>query len=177
MADRPLRNLELKARYADHASAETVLQKLGATREWSLRQVDTYFVVPHGRLKLREQESRDVAELIAYERPNETTVRASNYLLVPIPDPAALKSALTRTLGVRVVVAKRRTLWLWHNVRVHLDQVESLGAFLEFEAVLASSDESDEPSRERLGQLTRALDIRDEDRIAGSYSDLLESGA
>jgi predicted adenylyl cyclase CyaB len=60
-------------------------------------------------------------------------------------------------------------------VRIHLDQVESLGAFLEFEAVLASSDESDKPSRERLDHLTRALEIRDEDRIAGSYSDLLEA--
>lgn len=177
MADRPSRNLELKARYADHANAESVLQKLGATREWSLRQVDTYFVVPQGRLKLREQEGRAVAELIAYDRPNETAVRASDYQLVPIPDPASLKLALTRTLGVRVIVAKRRTLWLWHNVRIHLDQVESLGTFLEFEAVLASADEPDKPSRERLDHLTRALEIGDEDRIAGSYSDLIEARA
>ena len=175
MTDRPSRNLELKARYADHASAEAKLQKLGATREWSLRQVDTYFVVPRGRLKLREQQGRAVAELIAYDRPNETAVRASDYQLVPVPDPAALKLALTRTLGVRVVVAKRRTLWMWHNVRIHLDQVESLGTFLEFEAVLPSPDEPDGPSRERLDQLTGLLHISDADRIGGSYSDLLES--
>jgi predicted adenylyl cyclase CyaB len=175
MTDRPSRNLELKARYADHASAKTVLQSLGASHEWSLRQVDTYFVVPRGRLKLREQEGRAVGELIAYDRPNETAVRASDYELVPVADPAALKSALARTLGVRVVVTKRRTLWTWHNVRIHLDQVESLGTFLEFEAVLDSPDEPDGPSRERLDQLTRLLQIRDEDRIAGSYSDLLES--
>jgi predicted adenylyl cyclase CyaB len=175
MTDRPSRNLELKARYPNHASAETVLAKLGATREWSLRQVDTYFVVPRGRLKLREQEGRSEAQLIAYDRPNEIAVRASDYQLVPVPDPAALKSALTRTLGVRVVVAKRRTLWMWHNVRIHLDEVESLGTFLEFEAVLASPDEPDAASRERLDQLIELLQIRDEDRIAASYSDLLES--
>jgi predicted adenylyl cyclase CyaB len=174
---RPSRNLELKARYVDHVGAETVLEKLGATREWSLRQVDTYFVVPRGRLKLREQEGRDAAELIAYDRPNETAVRASDYQLVSVSDPIALKLALTRTLGVRVVVAKQRTLWMWHNVRIHLDHVESLGTFLEFEAVLASPDEPEGPSRERLNQLTCALQIRDEDRIAASYSDLLESRA
>jgi predicted adenylyl cyclase CyaB len=173
----PRRNLELKARYADHAAAEGALQNLGAKREWSLRQVDTYFVVPHGRLKLREQEGRDAAELIAYDRPNATAVRASDYQLVPVPDPAMLKSALARSLGIRVVVAKRRTLWMWHNVRIHLDQVESLGTFLEFEAVLASPDEPDGPSRERLDQLTRALHVRDDGRIAASYSDLLESRA
>jgi predicted adenylyl cyclase CyaB len=126
-------------------------------------------------LKLREQEGRDVAELIAYERANETAIRASNYQLVPVPDPRALKAALTRTLGVRVVVEKQRTLWMWHNVRIHLDQVESLGTFPEFEAVLASPDEPEAVSRERLDQLTRVLGIRDEDRIAASYSDLLES--
>jgi predicted adenylyl cyclase CyaB len=177
MTDRPARNLELKARCADPARAETVLRELGATREWSLRQVDTYFVVPRGRLKLREQEGRAVAELIAYDRPNVIAVRASDYQLVPVPDPAPLKSALTRTLDVRVVVAKQRTLWMWHNVRIHLDHVESLGTFLEFEAVLESPDEPDGRSRERLGQLTRLLRIRDEDRIAVSYSDLLESRA
>jgi predicted adenylyl cyclase CyaB len=175
MSDRRSRNLELKARCADHAHAETVLGELGATREWSLRQVDTYFVAPRGRLKLREQEGRAVAELIAYDRPNEAAVRASDYQLVAVPDPAALKSALARALGIRVVVAKQRTLWMWHNVRIHLDRVESLGTFLEFEAVLASPDEPDGPSRERLDQLTRVLRIRDEDRIAVSYSDLLES--
>jgi predicted adenylyl cyclase CyaB len=154
---------------------EAVLAQSRATREWSLRQVDTYFVVPRGRLKLREQEGRAVAELIAYDRPNEAAVRASDYQLVPIPDPASLKLALTRTLGVRVVVAKRRTLWLWHNVRVHLDEVDSLGTFLELEAVLSSPDEAEGVSRERLNQLTHSLRIREEDRIAVSYSDLLES--
>ena len=52
MSDRRSRNLELKARCADYAHAETVLGELGATREWSLRQVDTYFVAPRGRLNV-----------------------------------------------------------------------------------------------------------------------------
>jgi predicted adenylyl cyclase CyaB len=176
MTDRPARNLELKARLRDVAAVEPLLRELGGARQWSLRQVDTYFNVSHGRLKLREQEGRDVAELIAYDRANEIEVRASDYQLVPVPDPAALKCALTRTLGVRVVVAKRRTLWLWHNVRIHLDHVDGLGTFLEFEAVLATPDESEAPSRERLDQLTRALNVDDADLLAGSYSDLIVGG-
>jgi adenylate cyclase class IV len=165
----------LKARCADHTNAEKVLAELGATHQWSLRQVDTYFAAPRGRLKLREQDGGSAAaELIAYDRPNETGVRASDYQLVAVPDPAALKLALAGALGIRVVVSKQRTLWMWHNVRVHLDRVESLGTFLEFEAVLACPAGPQGSSRDRLDQLGRLLRIRDEDRIAVSYADLLE---
>src|SRR3954462_654179 len=142
MPDQPSRNLELKARCPDPARVTEILTELGARHEWVKRQVDTYFHVPRGRLKLREQDAKP-AELIAYDRANETDVRASDYQIVLIPDPATLISALTRTLGVRVVVAKRRTLSLWHNVRIHLDEVERLGSFLEFEAVI--SPEHPEP--------------------------------
>ena len=168
----PARNLELKARCADHVAAERALATLpSATREWIKRQVDTYFHAPRGRLKLREADGQP-AELIAYERPDNPDFRESAYHLVPVPDPAALQTALAAALGVRVVVDKRRTLYLWHNVRVHLDVVGGLGTFLEFEAVLRTpEDEAASPGR--LAQLAELLGIRDADRISQSYSDIL----
>ena len=171
----PSRNLELKARCADLARAARLAEGLGARREWTKRQTDTYFHVLRGRLKLREQDGNP-AELIAYERPDEADVRASDYQIVTVPDPAALTSALARVLGVRVVVAKRRTLYLWHNVRIHLDEVDGLGTFIEFEAVLRTP-EDEVASPGLLVGLTHALGIVDADRVGSSYSDLLDSGA
>jgi predicted adenylyl cyclase CyaB len=167
----PNRNLELKARCPDLPRAAGAALAIGATREGLLEQVDTYFQFPHGRLKLRETTGRGGAELIAYERANDTAVRGSDYYVIPIAEPAAMKAALTKRLGVRGTVSKRRELLLWHNVRIHLDDVAGLGTFLEFEAVISPTDD-EHVSRERLARLTGALAIRDDDRIAVSYSDL-----
>jgi predicted adenylyl cyclase CyaB len=165
------RNIELKARCTDLARAEKAAQSLGATSHGVLVQTDTYFHVIHGRLKLREIEGRG-AELIRYERADKTDFRASDYDVVPVANPAELKAALGRALGVRGEVHKRRLLYLWQNVRIHLDDVRDLGTFIEFEAVLeADADESE--SLERLKTLAERLAVRDDDRIAQSYSDLL----
>jgi predicted adenylyl cyclase CyaB len=134
-------------------------------------QVDTYFAARRGRLKLREVDD-ERAELIAYERPDRVDVRASSYRVVPVAAPAALAAALAAALGVRGKVVKRREIYLWENVRIHIDRVEGLGAFLEFEAVIGESD-GDEVSRQRLETLSERLGIRSEDTVTGSYSDLL----
>ena len=167
-----MRNLELKSRCPNLAAAERAAQTLGATFQWTKSQTDTYFHVRRGRLKLREADGQ-TAELIAYERPDHPEFRESAYHLVPVPDAHRLKAALTTSLGVRVVVAKQRTLYLWHNVRIHLDAVDDVGTFLEFEAVLSTPDD-DIQSPARLARLTEVLGVRDEDRVSRSYSDLLD---
>ena len=169
------RNLELKARCPDLARVARLATDLGAIQQWTKHQTDTYFRVPHGRLKLREFDDERGAELIGYERPDHAAARQSAYRVVPVSDPAALKATLAGALGVRVVVAKQRTLYTWHNVRIHLDVVETLGSFIEFEAVLESAaDEAASPAR--LAQLAKTLCVADSDRVAASYADLLEHG-
>ena len=73
---------------------------------------------------------------------------------------------------MRGVVAKHRHIWLWQNVRIHLDQVEGLGKFVEFEAVITSVDE-ETAAPAQLSQLSQLLSIRPEDQLAPSYADLL----
>src|SRR5262249_28670610 len=129
-------------------------------------------VAPHGRLKLREI-AGEPAVLIWYSRPDVGTARFSDYVLCPVTDVATLKAALASAMGVRCEVRKRREILLWHNVRIHLDEVAQLGTFVEFEAVLGPGD--DEPTAHaRLAQLTEAMGLQEEERIAGAYADLLE---
>ena len=170
--DAPRRNIELKSKCPDLARAREAALHLGAREAGVLEQTDTYFHCTSGRLKLRETAGRP-AELIAYARSDEPDVRASAYHLVPVADPGPLKRALAAALGVRVVVIKRRRLLLWHNVRIHLDEVRGIGSFVEFEAVMGEG--ADEPTAyERLATLAEALQLRTEDRISTSYSNLLE---
>jgi adenylate cyclase class IV len=166
----PHQNLEMKFRCpALEAARSAVLQLVG--RPLLERQTDTFFRVPYGRLKLREIYGQP-AVLIWYDRPNQTEARISSYHLMPMPDPVALKAALTAALGVRGVVRKRREIYLWHNVRIHLDEVADLGTFIEFEAVL-SKGEDESTAQERLGFLCRLLDISAADHVGVAYADLL----
>ena len=166
-----MRNLELKARDPDPpASLERALA-LGAADEGEIDQRDTYFSRARGRLKLREQQPGG-AELIAYRRDDEPGARESHYRRVGVAEPAALGQALEAALGTLVVVTKRRRLLIWEDVRIHLDRVEGLGAFLELEAV-APADSDLEPERRRLERLRSELGIEDAALVAGSYSDLL----
>ena len=165
------KNIELKARCASLDDVRSHCIRMGAKAQGTLVQIDTYFHATHGRLKLREING-ETAELIAYDRPNEVGFRTSEYLVAPVLDPVTIKAALACALGLRGVVRKRRDLFLWHNVRIHLDDVENLGTFVEFEAVLSANDD-DPASRDRLHKLQSELRITPEDRVAGSYSDLL----
>jgi predicted adenylyl cyclase CyaB len=165
------RNLEIKARHAGLAAARDSVARLGARASGVETQTDTYFRVANGRLKLREIEGQP-AVLIWYDRPDHQGTRDSTYYLVPMSDAAGMKSALTAALGVRGEVRKRRDIYLWHNVRIHLDEVAGLGNFVEFEAVL-SPEEDEATSRARLEQLCRTLGIFSSNHLATSYADLL----
>lgn len=164
------RNVELKARIGSLDAARTVCRQFArfAANE---RQTDTYFACSRGRLKLRER-APEPAQLVAYSRADAATPRASDYWLVPAPDPTALKAALASTLGVLVVVEKEREVFLHRNVRIHLDRVAGLGEFIEFEAVLSSGD--DETAAAALvAELAERLQIDPCANVDGSYSDLL----
>jgi homotetrameric cytidine deaminase len=166
----PRRNVEIKARDADPGRTLERALALGAADEGILTQRDTYFAGARGRLKLREQEPGG-AQLIAYARPDTEQARTSAYRLADVGDPEALREALDAALGTRVVVDKRRHLLLWEGVRIHLDEVEGLGAFVELEGV--APPESDlAREHERVAHLRDELGIDDPIRV--SYSDMIE---
>jgi predicted adenylyl cyclase CyaB len=171
MVQSPRQNLEIKVRPANLSWAKETVLRLGARPLPVEIQIDTYFRAPVGRLKLREILG-DRSVLIYYDRPGDDEVLTSSYYLLSVADPALLKTMLAGALGIRGVVRKRREIYLWHNVRIHLDLVDGLGSLLELEAVL-SADHGEEVSGKRLAVLRRELKIRPEDCVSASNVDLL----
>jgi predicted adenylyl cyclase CyaB len=136
-----------------------------------LQQQDTFFAAGRARLKLRMQGAE--AELIAYRRQDVPDVRGSEYQLYRTENPAGLLATLTHALGVAGKVVKQRDLYLFRSTRIHLDQVEGLGSFVELETVM--SDQSEGEARAELEELARALGLGDEERVAEPYVALLEA--
>jgi predicted adenylyl cyclase CyaB len=165
------RNIELKARLTDPGAARRVAERLCVGEAEVQRQTDTYFDCARGRLKLREIEGVG-AQLIWYERPDQAEPKGSDYLLTPIPEPGVLRQALASALGIRGVVRKTRRIYLLQNVRIHLDEVDGLGSFLEFEAVLDSQTD-DAAGRRQVEELRRQFGIAAGDLLTGSYGDML----
>ena len=166
------RNIEIKARIP---SVEALLAKavpLGDGPAQRLEQDDTFFRVPQGRLKLR-QFADGSGELIHYDRPDSAQAKASDYVRVPAPDPAALREALARGLGVLGRVRKQRWLVLAGPTRIHLDRVEGLGDCMELEVVLQPG-QSDAEGSAIAEQLMRALGLAQAERLSGAYLDLLD---
>lgn len=167
-------NVELKARDVDPDATAARCAALGAEDRGLLVQRDTYFAARRGRLKLRESRD-DGSELIAYRRPDALEAEQSSYIRADASDPDTLREALERALGTTVVVSKRRRLFIWENVRIHLDDVDGLGTFLELEAVIAPDGGDLEAARENVARLRSELQIADDALVAGGYSDMLLS--
>jgi predicted adenylyl cyclase CyaB len=165
------RNVEIKARVASIDAVLPRARVLAPHDAEPIAQDDTFFRVPHGRLKLREfADGR--AELIHYHRADTPDAKLSDYRRVAVPDAAALREALQRALGTLGRVRKRRWLLLVGQTRIHLDRVEGLGDFVELEVVLR--DEQSEHEGVRIADmLMHELGLQQAERIAGAYLDLL----
>ncbi|OGS46427.1 MAG: hypothetical protein A3K66_04385 [Euryarchaeota archaeon RBG_16_67_27] len=171
MASEPKRLVELKARYEDHGKARALLA--GADRVGTFSQTDTYFVLGERRLKVRSVKGRVDGQLVYYERPDAASVKDSVVLLADVPVAEAVRDILGRVLPVQAEVRKTREIYRYQGVQVHLDAVDGLGRFIEFEKVIASDAERDE-GRRQLESLRAYFQIPEEDLMASSYSDLLE---
>ena len=165
------RNIEIKARIDRVEAVLPQARALAGSEPELILQDDTFFKVPHGRLKLREFADGS-AELIHYHRPDHGDTRASDYVRVAVPDPAALREALARACGAAGRVRKQRWLLMAGATRIHLDRVEGLGDFIELEVVLIDS-QTDAYGSAVAEALMQSLGLARAGRIAGAYLDLL----
>jgi adenylate cyclase len=165
------RNIEIKARID---SVEALAPRVAALADQGpveITQDDTFFPCGRGRLKLRAFPAGD-GQLIYYQRPNQTGPKESFFVISPTAAPDSLRDALSLAYGRAGRVRKRRILYLVGRTRVHLDRVEDLGDFLEFEVVLAEAEQS-ERGVEEARRLMAALGVDLGQLIEGAYVDLL----
>jgi predicted adenylyl cyclase CyaB len=164
-------NIELKARDIDPARTRALAKHISDAPAVELKQEDTFFSCPNGRLKLRRI-SPAHNELIFYRRPDVAETKQSDYLIAPVTAPESLAAVLTAACGNFRTVVKTRWLFQVGQTRIHLDEVEGLGSFIELEVVLLEG----QPPQEGhciARELMARLGIRDGDLVEGAYADLL----
>lgn len=166
-----LRNYEFKARAADLHSLEQKLLELHPVYIGEDHQIDTYFNVPKGRLKLREGNIENA--LIYYERPDTSNAKPSDIILYKHIPETSLKEILVRTNGIRVVVDKRRKIYFIENVKFHFDKVNELGTFVEVEAIDENGQRAMEKLEEQCKRYFTFFDLKESDYVNKSYSDLI----
>ena len=165
------RNIEIKARVSDLPALRRRVESMADRGPTLIEQEDTFFHCPSGRLKLRCFSDGE-GELIFYQRPDADGPRESQYFISATPDSKSLTTVLTHAYGVRGVVCKRRMLFWIGQTRIHLDEVEDLGTFLELEVVL-EEHQSTTDGIEIARKLMNDLDVTESALVPQAYIDLL----
>jgi adenylate cyclase class 2 len=164
-------NFEFKARARNVDRLEEKLLGLNPKFIGEDHQIDTYFNVERGRLKLRQGNIEN--SLIYYEREDSAAARSSKILLYRhAPDPA-LKEILSKILGIWVIVDKRRRIYFLDNVKFHFDRLDGLGTFVEVEAIDRDGSIGIEELQKQCRRYAHFFGITNSDCVSESYSDLI----
>jgi len=164
-------NIEIKAKCDDHEKIRQILKSRNADFKGIKHQIDTYFKVNNGRLKLREDNAENF--LVFYEREDKAGPKQSDVILFKSDLDSSLKEILLKSLGVLVVVDKQREIYSLENVKFHIDIVKNLGTFMEIEAIDSDGSLGKEKLLEQCQNYLNLFGILKSDLISVSYSDLL----
>lgn len=166
-----IQNIEIKARCHNPDAIRDILQKHNADFIGTDHQIDIYFQVPQGRLKLRKGSIEQ--KLIFYQRNNQKGPKSSDIHLVPAAHPQKMQALLESALGTKVIVDKQREIYFIDNIKFHIDEVDELGSFMEIEAIDKDGTIGEEKLQQQCQKYINLFSIQEEDLIAESYSDLL----
>ena len=166
-------NIEIKAKCDNPERIRQLLEDSSAEFKGVDHQVDTYFSVPKGRLKLRQGNIEN--SLIFYDRPNEAGPKRADVSLfcTDTPGGSQLHEVLTDALKTLIVVDKQREIYFINNVKFHIDTVEGLGNFVEIEAIDKDGMLGIEKLQQQCNYYINLFDITNVDLVNVSYSDLL----
>ncbi len=166
------KNIEIKAYLHQFEHCLQVAKTLANTSGEIIEQEDIFFHSNTGRLKLRIFDQNH-GQLIFYQRDNLSGPKSSHYEISTTSEPQQLKTVLANAYPIRGIVKKIRTLYLIGRTRLHLDQVDGLGNFIELEVVMQEA-ESPETGIAEAHDLMQKLGIDQADLIDCAYIDLLE---
>ncbi len=163
--------IEIKAKSNQQEKVRNILLSNKAIFKGTDHQIDTYFNVPNGRLKLREGNIEN--HLIHYHRSNQKGPKHSLVTLYKSTPESSLKKILSDSIGVLIIVDKKRGIYFIDNVKFHIDIVNDLGTFIEIEAIDSDGSISKEKLLEQCQSYISLLEIKEEDLVSNSYSDML----
>jgi len=164
-------NIEIKAKVGGLGPIRSIARRIATEPCQILHQEDVFFRVGMGRLKLRIF-SDNSGELIHYERPDTRGAKQSDYLIHGTSKPLELRQLLTNALGESVTVKKKREVYMAGQTRIHLDEVDGLGSFIEVEVVL-SPNQTPEEGRSIVSDVMEKLGIQETDLVPCAYADLI----
>ncbi len=164
-------NVEIKARCSNPEKIKEKLKALNADYRGCDHQIDTYFKVNEGRLKLREGNIEQ--NLIQYQRENKKGPKSSKFNLFPVPKGSTLKEILALSAGVLCVVDKQRHIYYIENVKFHVDEVKDLGSYVEIEAGDLIKPMTPEELHGQCEHYLNFFEIEETELIHNSYSDLI----
>ena len=165
--------VELKAKVDDLKVVRKKLTILRAKRIGKFRQIDIYFNVPEGRLKLREVEGSNKTEMIYYERENIAGPKKGDVFILKVQEAEIFRNLLKSLLKTSAIVEKVREIYQYQGTQIHLDIVEKLGNFVEFERKTPADTEAIRKNQQTLEKLMEKLGINPENLEKLSYSDLI----
>ncbi len=165
-------NIEIKAKSKNPENIRKILKQKRARFIGTDHQIDTYFKVDNGRLKLREGKIENF--LIFYQRENKKGPKQSNVILYKTMPKSPLKKVLTSSLGIFKIVDKKREIYFIENVKFHIDKVKNLGSFIEIEAIDKTGEIGKEKLLKQCNQYLKLFNVSQPDLISKSYSDLLD---
>lgn len=164
-------NIEFKAKTNDIIALEEKLLSLNPQFIGEDHQKDTYYNVNTGRLKLREGNIENA--LIWYHREDVSGAKQSDILLYKHAPDEALKNILIKLHGVKIIIDKIRKIYFVENVKFHFDRVEGLGTFVEVEAIDSTGEIGIEKLKEQCNFYINFFEIKTEDFMKKSYSDMM----
>ncbi|XP_041452047.1 uncharacterized protein LOC121405442 [Drosophila obscura] len=175
------RNVEIKARIP--GGSEDFVRRLDISKRLTgsqagelIVQRDVFFESPlGGRLKLRYLQAPARSQLVYYNRPDVAGPKLSCFNKIEVDEPAVLEKILAQTNGIQGQLAKKRHLFIHEQTRIHLDEVQDLGHFMEFEVCLRP-EQTLEEGQTIAEQLAATFGIQKADLMTGSYFDALRSG-
>tara|TARA_Y100000310_G_scaffold307370_1_gene349397 strand:+ start:4830 stop:5342 length:513 start_codon:yes stop_codon:yes gene_type:complete len=164
-------NIEIKARSNKQEQIKEILERRNADYHGLDHQIDTYFNIPFGRLKLREGTIENY--LVHYQRKNQKGPKQSEVTLFTTEPNSSLKEILVKSFGILVVVEKHREIYFIDNVKFHIDNVKDLGTFIEIEAIGLNGNFSKAQLTKQCQFYQELFQIDSKDLVSSSYSDLL----
>jgi predicted adenylyl cyclase CyaB len=165
-------NFELKTRISDCEKIVKKIMSIGAIYKETMNQIDYYLQTGVNKEKIREINNQEIY-FISYKRLETKGKKDSNYTIKTLS--LEQKELFLRNNSPLCIVNKVRHLWIYKNTRIHIDNVNNLGDFMELETVIKNISKNQ--GFDEFNEIVSKLKIDLDKTEPYSYSDLILNNA